>query len=486
MFKRLLKVANPLGLIMMAFSCAFLAPAGWALASGEATVWAFVSGLFASFLVGLLLWLGTRRFAGNLHARDGFLLACLVWVILALVACIPLLLAIPGLSFTNAYFEAVAGLTATNATTLSGLDQLPASVNLWRCELQWIGGLAGLGVAVAMLPLLGIGGAQTYRNEAVGPIRDSRVTRRFAQTAGRLWAIYAGLTVLCFFLLRMVGMGWFDALCQALSTLSLGGFSPHGASVGYFHSPAVETIVEVFMVLAAVNFATHLAVLRDHRPRHYFDDPETRAMLLVLLLSVLGVAAYIRIQGVYPSFVDALRESAFNVISMATGAGFTNSDYGQWPMVAGLWMLMLGCLTATAGSAGGGLKMIRTLIFFKQSGREIRRLVHPNAVTVLKVGVRVVPEPVVSSVLGYVHLYTLSAVILTFVLMLSGLDFVTSFSAIISTLNNVGPGLHLVGPVDGYVGLSDFQTWICALSMLLGRLGIVVLILPFTRTYWRE
>lgn len=486
MLKNILHLGSPLGLIVMAFSVAFTVPIGLALFQGDPSLWGFAVSMALNFIVGAVLWLATLRYRRELKSRDGYVLVALTWVVLAATAAVPLMLTIPGLSFTDAFFETMSGFTTTGATVLSGLDHLGEPINLWRCELNWLGGLGIIGLAMAVLPLLGIGGMQVYRAEATGPIKDSKLTPRLAQTARSLWLIYAGLTFACVICLKLAGMDWFDAVCHAFSTLSLGGFSSHDASVGYFNSPAIEVVLEIFMILAAINFATHFAALRSRRLSAYLHDRQARVMVAVLCVSAVVVAGYIWIDGVYRHFWTALRYSAFNLISIATDCGLVNANYNHWPVAAGLWMLVLSCLTASAGSTGGGIKMIRTIILFRQSGRELKNLVHPNALSSIKVGDQVITDRVVSSVLGFIHLYTLSIVVLTLLLVLSGLDFLSATTAIVATINNAGPGLGVVGPATTYGSLTDFQTWVCTISMLIGRLEIFVLVVPFTPSYWRE
>jgi Trk-type K+ transport systems, membrane components len=485
LLKNVLALAHPLGLILIGFAATFLLPLLLAGIREDHTAWAFVLPMIGTCLLGVLLSVGGRRFRRELKPRDGYLLVALVWIVLAACAAGPLLLAIPGLSFTDAFFEAMSGFTTTGATVLTGLDHLAEPLNLWRAELNWLGGLGIIGLAMAVLPLLGIGGMQIYRAEATGPIKDTKLTPRLVQTARSLWLIYTGLTLACILALKLVGMGWFDAVCHAFAALSLGGFSTHDASVGYFDSPAIELVLEVFMILAAINFATHYAAWRSRSLRSYFRDPEARTLVGLILASVLAGAIYLRFEDVYQNFYVALRNVGFNLVSIATDCGFVSVDYGRWPLIVPLWMLLLSCLTASAGSTGGGIKMMRTLILVRQSGREMAGLLHPNGIATVKLGGVAIPERRVSAVLGFIHLYTFSVVAMTLVLVLSGMGFVSAFSAIVATINNAGPGLNAVGPASTYAGLTDFQTWVCTFSMLLGRLEIFVLLVPLTPAFWR-
>ncbi len=486
MFKDILYVANPLGLLLVAFSAAYIGPIGAALLYGDGALQPFLLGAAANFTAGLALWRFTRPYARELKSRDGYLLVALAWVLTALSASLPLLLALPQLTFTGAYFEAMSGVTTSGATVLGGLDALPHAVNLWRHELCWLGGLGIITLAMAVLPLLGIGGMQVYRAEATGPIKESRLTPRLVQTARSLWIIYIVLTLACLLLLRAAGMNWFDALCHAFSTLSLSGFSTHDASIGYFNSPLIELVLIAFMLLAGINFATHYVAWRSQSLKTYRRDIEARAFLLVTAGSVLLLAWYVWHSGVYPSFWIALRHVGFNAVSVITNCGLTSVDYARWPMVVCMWMLLLSCVAASAGSTGGGIKMIRTLILFKQSARELYALVHPTAVHTLKIGGQVVSERAALSVFSLVHLYTVTVIILSLLLILSGMDYLSAMSAVLAMINNGAHGLGTVGPAHTFAGLNHFQTWVCTFAMLAGRLELFMILVPLTPAFWRE
>jgi len=435
---------------------------------------------------GLVVWASTRSHRREMRSRDGFLLVSLAWVMMSAIATVPLLMAVPGLSFTDAFFETMSGLSTTGATVLVGLEDLPPSINLWRHALNWYGGMGIIVLAVAILPLLGVGGMQAYKAETPGPIKDEKLTPRITQTAKALWFVYFLITVACILSLKFVGMGWFDAVCHAFAAMALGGFSTYDASVGHFDSPAIEAVLIVFMLIAAMNFSRHFIAWQQKSLRTYLTDVEAGAMLLIIGLSTLGVALFIWAHGVYPSFWTSLRHVAFNLVSIATDCGFVSQDYATWPVLAPMWILMLSCYCANTGSTGGGIKMIRTLVLFRQAARELLMLVHPQAVTPVRVGGQVVQNQVVFAVLAFVVLYFGVVVVLTFALLGSGLDFVSAFSAIIACINNAGPGLGVVGPASNFQGLTDFQTWVCSLAMLLGRLEIFSFLVLFTPVYWRK
>lgn len=483
--RRVLPILHVLGLVVLIFAFTMLLPLGVAFIWRDAGLYAYDEAFLITFTSGLLTWLFTRHNKRELQTRDGFLLVVLVWAVLPAFAALPLLNFLPGLSFTDAYFETASGLSTTGATVLSGLDALPPSINLWRHLLNWLGGMGIIVLAVAILPMLGIGGRQLFKAETPGPMKDSKLTPRIADTAKSLWLVYAAITLVCIVALKIAGMSWFDAVCHAFSAMGLGGFSTHDASIGYFNSPLIEAVLIVFMLLAAMNFATHFLAFRSRSLRVYRADPEVLPMLGLVLISCIVAALYIWHAGTYPSYWTALRHVSFNLVSLATDCGFASVDFNQWPIFVPLWMLFLSCVTVSSGSTGGGIKMIRSLLMFRQSQRELQRQIHPTAVLPIKLGGAPVSNKVVFAVQVFVMLYISSILALTLILVASGLDLVSSFSAIIACINNAGPGLNQVGPATNYSGLTDFQKWVCTFTMLLGRLELMTLFVLFTRTFWR-
>ena len=479
-------MARVLGLLLMLFSSTYLLPLACSLIYRDGEHWDFVAAMLTSVFVGGVMWFLTRHAKRDIKPREGFLLVSMSWVLMGATATVPLLITIPGLSFTDAYFETMSGLTTTGSTVLSGLDNLPPSVNLWRHELTWLGGMGIIVLAVAILPLLGVGGMQLYKAETPGPIKDDKLTPRITQTAKSLWTIYIALTALCMIAYRMAGMSWLDAICHAFSTLSLGGFSTHDSSFGYFDSATIEAIAIFFMLLATLNFATHFLAWRHASLRFYWEDAEARAVMLLFATAIAGLTVYLWLHGQYPGFFETFRHVAFNLVSLASSCGFASVDYNTWPAFASLGILALSSVGASSGSTGGGMKMIRALILFKQSGKEMSTLMHPNSVNVLKIGGRVIPPKVVMSVMGYIHLYAISILVLTFLMLATGLDFLSAFTAVVASINNAGPGLNVVGPASNFAPLTDFQTWICTFAMLLGRLEVFTLFVVLTPTFWRD
>lgn len=482
----LLPVANVLGRMLMVFSLAYLLPIFCSGIFHDGTTKDFLDGMVICLGAGMFLFIMTRRYYSELKARDGFLLVSLTWALMAGIATVPLLLYYDRMSFTDAFFETMSGLTTTGATVMSDLDHAPQAINLWRHELNWLGGMGIIVLAVAILPLLGVGGMQLYKAEAPGPMKDAKLTARMTDTAKALWLVYVGITLACIVSLKWAGMSWFDAICHAFAAMSLGGFSTRDASVGAFDSPAIEAVLIVFMTIAALNFATHFLAWQGKSLKVYWRDAEAKAVVTVLILSSIGAGTYLWVLDVYPSFWTALRHASFNLVSIATDCGFASVDYDKWPIFVPLWMLFLSCVTVSSGSTGGGIKMIRTLILAHQSSRELTRLIHPAVVNPIKIGGVAIPNSVVFAILGFIFLYFMSIVILTFLLMFGGLDFVSAFTAVIACINNAGPGLHQVGPAQNYAVLTDFETWVLSFTMMLGRLEVFSLLIIFTPQFWRK
>ncbi|HRI91697.1 MAG TPA: potassium transporter TrkG [Accumulibacter sp.] len=483
--QRFYPVVRVLSLVILMFGLTMLVPLGvsWFLDDGAFA--SFDEALLLTVATGLGLWYVTRRETRDLTIRDGFLMVALVWTLLPIYAALPLVLQL-GLSFTDAYFEAVSGLTTTGATVLTGLDDLPVSINLWRTQLVWLGGMGLIVLAIAILPLLGIGGRQMFKAETPGPMKDTKMTPRIAETAKGLWIVYSLLSTCCALAYYWAGMSGPDAIMHMFATMGLGGFSSHDASFAYFASPTIEAVSIVFMLLAGMNFATHFVVLSGRSLRPYRSDPEAGWFLLVTLGSVVGIAAFLVFNDVYASFDEALRYAAFNVVSIATTTGFATTDYALWPFFAPLWMLFLCSFATSAGSTGGGIKMIRALVLYKQVYRELTRAMHPSAVHPVKVGGDVVPPNILFAVLAFGFMYMVCIASMTLLLSFSGLEIITAFSAVVASINNTGPGLGQVGPASNYAGLTDFQIWVCTFAMLLGRLEIFTLLVVMTPAFWRK
>lgn len=483
-----LPIANVVGAIVAAFSASMFLPLLVAIFfSHDAALSAFAPAAAIGIAAGGLTWLLTRKCKRELKIRDGILLVALTWTLIPLVASLPLLLHFgEKLSFTDAYFEMASALTTTGATIFTGLDTMPPSINLWRHLVQWFGGMGIIVLAVAILPLLGVGGLQLFKAETPGPMKDSKLTPRIEQTAKILWLVYAAITAVCIATLRVAGMSWFDAMCHAFSAMALGGFSTHDASVGYFNSLPIEIVLTIFQVVAALNFATHYLAWSSRSLSAYARDVEAKHVLPLLALSCLGAGVYLYATGTYSTVGESIRHATFNIVTIATDCGYATQDFAVWPVFVPMWMLFLSCVTVSSGSTGGGIKMIRALVIGRQAGNQLMQLMHPRAVLPLRIGGRVMPDTLPAAVLGFTFLYFISIVTLTFALLLSGLDFITAFSAIIACINNMGPGLGAVGPSTNYASLTDFQSWICTVAMILGRLEVLPVVVLITRAFWRK
>ncbi|MDX3906015.1 MAG: potassium transporter TrkG [Pigmentiphaga sp.] len=488
--RKLLPVLHVLGLVIALFSMTMAIPLATSFIFRDGAQDAFIQAMIAGLVGGLVLSLATRSQRRELAPRDGFLLVSLVWSVLALIATLPLLFyfreAGQSLSITDAYFEAMSGLTTTGATVLSGLDNLPPSINVWRCTLVWIGGMGILVLAVAILPMLGAGGSQIFRAETPGPMKDEKLTPRITGTAKGLYAIYMAISLLCVLAYRAAGLNWYEAYCHMAATIGLGGFSTRDAGFGAFDSPAIELIAVVFMVLAGFSFTLHFQAFRRRSLMPYLNNSEAKAYVSVLVVAVTAITALLVFRGTYDSVWTALRYALFNTVSVATTTGFASTDYSTWPIFAPVLMLVLSCFATSAGSTGGGIKMIRIVILVKQARREFIHILHPRAINPVHIGGLPVPNRVVFSVLAFMLLYWASLLALTMAMLFTGLDPVTAFTAVLASLNNTGPGLGAVGPASTFAVLTDAQTWICTFAMLIGRLELFAVLVLFTRAFWRK
>ena len=480
----LFAVQRILGILLGLFSLTMVPPlaVSWFYADGKLTSFAIAFALVLGG--GVALWWPVRKHRRELRLRDGFLVVVAFWVVLGLSGAVPfLLLDDPEMTVADAVFEAVSGLTTTGATVITGIDSLPRSLLFYRQMLQWLGGMGIIVLAVAILPVLGIGGLQLYRAETPGPMKDQKLTPRITETAKALWYIYLGLTILCALSYRLAGMDWFDAVAHSFSTVAIGGFSTHDASLGHFQSPAVEGVAMVFMALAGINFALHFVAWRARSPAAYLQDAELRAYAYFLAAMVAATSAYLYATGTFEDALDALRFGAFQAIAFGTTTGFTTSGYTAWPGMLPVLLVLSSFVGACAGSTGGGLKVIRVLLLVKQGMREIQQLIHPNARVSIRVGETALSDRVVAAVWGFFAGYIVVFVFFLLALMASGLDQVTAFSAVAACLNNLGPGLGEVG--GNYAEIGAGAKLLLSLAMLLGRLEVFTLLVILTPGFWR-
>lgn len=469
----------------MLFSITLLPPVVIDLLYQEGAAHAFFYSYLILLSIGFLLYLPVKKQPNDLRLRDGFVVVVMFWMVLGAAGAIPLYLYENlDISIVDALFESISGLTTTGATVLIGLDALPHSILFYRQELQWLGGMGIIVLAVAVMPMLGIGGMQLYKAEAPGPVKDNKLTPRIAETAKALWYIYLGLTVACALAYWVAGMELFDAVSHSFSTVAIGGFSTHDASIGYFDNQAIEIVAMVFMFLGAINFALHFSVVRSKSLMPLLRDSEFKfyASLLIVISSLSIYVLYS--QSVYHDFSDALREGLFQTISIATTSGFVTSDYASWPVFIPVLLLFSSFIGGCAGSTGGGMKVIRVLLLIKQGQREIMRLIHPNAHVTVKIGKQPVKNSIMDAVWGFFAAYVALFALMMLILMLNGLDQVTAFSAVAATINNLGPGLGEVSA--NYAGLSDFNKLLLCFSMLLGRLEIFTLLVLLMPAFWRR
>ncbi len=478
-------VQRILGLLLMMFSLTMLPPVLVSLIFNDGSWLPFVLSFGLTLAAGVAIWLPVSRSRKDLRLRDGFLVVASFWTVLGTFGAVPLYLAdVPVMSLTNAIFESISGLTTTGATVLTGLDSLPKSILYYRQQLQWLGGMGIIVLAVAVLPMLGVGGMQLYRAETPGPVKDTKLTPRITETAKALWYVYLAFTILCAASYWLSGMNVFDAICHAFSTVAIGGFSTHDLSIGYFNSSVIDLIAIFFMFAAGINFSLHFFAWRYVSIKHYSRDPEFRAYVFVLLILSAIVIFSLFWFDHYDDAGQSLINGLFQAVSIGTTTGFTTANYAAWPGALPVLLIFASFIGGSAGSTAGGIKVIRWLLIYKQGIREIARLVHPNAEIPVKLGNSAVPFRVVDAVWGFFSVYVVVFVAMLLLMMATGIDQVTAFSAVAATLNNLGPGLGDVAA--GFMTLNDTAKWIAIFGMLLGRLEIFTLLVLVTPTFWRH
>lgn len=477
-------IARIVGILLMLYSLSHLPPLLVSQVYGEAAHVPFLTAFAITAITGLLLWFLAAGSRQELRVRDGFLVVTLFWTVLGAFGSIPfMLLEATALSPTDALFESLSGLTTTGATVLSGLDTLPRSILFYRQQMQWLGGLGIVAIAVAVLPMLGIGGMQLYRAETPGPVKDNKLLPRVTETAKALLYLYLGLTLACALAYLLAGMGPFDALTHSFATVSIGGFSTHDASLGYFDSPAIEMVAVVFMLVAGMNFALHFTAWQRRDPRLYWRDEEVRFYLGLIGFICVVTVGFLILSGTYGP-AEALNKGVFEVVSISTTTGFSSTDFTSWPLFLPYLLFYMAIIGACAGSTGGGLKVIRVLLIVKQGFREIERLIHPSAVVPIKLGRQRVPDRVLESVWGFFSVYVMAYMLMLLALLATGLDITTAFTAAGASINNLGPGLGEVA--ETVETLSAPAKWIMCLGMLLGRLEVFTLLVLFSPHFWRR
>ncbi len=472
------------GLLLVIFSFSMIPPIIVSMLDNQRELTPFTYTFAILITLGAILWLPLRGYQQELRSRDGFIIVTLFWVVFSALGAIPFMVSSSlSMSFTDAFFEAMSGFTTTGATVVSGLDLLPKSILFYRQQLQWLGGMGIIVLAVAVLPILGIGGMQLFRAETPGPIKDTKLTPRITSTAKALYSIYIVITLACALAYWAAGMSGFDAIAHSFSTVANGGFSTHDKSFAYFDSTLLETIAIVFMILSGVNFALHYGAWHSRSLKAYWRDTELRTYLWLLFLASVLVSGYLALSDGYQYIMSDIHHGSFQLVSFMTTSGFSVADFANWPDFIPVLLVFSGFVGGCAGSTAGGLKIIRVVLLAKQSAREIRALVHPSAQLPIMLAGTQVGEKVTQAVWGFFGLYVASFVVLMLLMMAAGVDHITAFSAVAACINNVGPGLGEVA--SSFAGMSDWVKWLSAFAMLLGRLEIFTVLVLFSPTFWR-
>lgn len=481
-----LVIQRIMGLLLMLFSLTMLPCIALSWFDQDGGFAPFLKASLITLATGLLLWLPVRRQVRELRVRDAFVIVSLFWALLALFGALPFQFVGTTTHMVDAYFETMSGLTTSGSTVLTGLDHLPLSMNLWRGILQFMGGMGIVVLAVAILPMLGVGGMQLYKAETPGPMKESKITPRIKETAKALWYIYLGLTAACALALWAAGMTPFDALFHGFTSVATGGFSTHDASIAYFNSAAIEMILVLFMFLGGASFTLHFLAFRGRSLASYWRDTEFRIYSAIIITATLFIGLYLYLTATYPTLLLSLRYAVFQVVTMATTTGYMSADFGAWPPVLGALLMIISFFGGSAGSTSGGMKVVRIVLLFKQTLCEIQRLIHPHAIVPLKLSGKVVPERAIAAVSAFFATYLASFAIIALSISAMGVDLITAFSATAAAINNTGPGLGTVGPAANFAALPDAAKWLLSFAMLIGRLELFTLFVILTPAFWRK
>lgn len=484
------------GILVMCFSLTMLLPAIVALIYGDGGGREFLQSFALTLLVGTVLWWLCRDSRNALRSREGFLIVVLFWVVLGGLGAVPfIILENPNLNLVESIFESFSALTTTGATVIVGLDGLPKSILFYRQFLQWLGGMGIIVLAVAIIPLLGIGGMQLYRAEMPGPLKEQKMRPRIAETAKALWMIYLSLTILCALAFRLAGMSVFDAISHSFSTISIGGFSTHDASIGYFNNPVISYITAFFLLVSACNFALHFAVidrLRDPQLRQkghffsrlYWGDYEFRFFFMIQLGLFAASSLILLAYNYFEDGAVTVEQALFQSVSISTTAGFTTNDFSQWPSFLPTLLVLASFIGGCAGSTGGGLKVIRVLLLYLQSKREIHRYIHPNVIQPIKLGKHVLSEQVVDGIWAFFSAYFFIFVVCWLASIACGMESFDALNAVIATLNNLGPALGSVS--SNFTQVPDSAKLVLTFAMVCGRLEVFTLLVILSPVFWRD
>jgi trk system potassium uptake protein TrkH len=449
---------------------------------GNDTMALLISGAFTS-VIGLILWFITNDVdKRQISKRDGYIIVTLAWVVISLFGALPFVISGTIPNYTDAFFETMSGFTTTGASVLNDIEAMPKGILFWRSMTHWIGGMGIIVLSLAVLPFLGIGGMQLFVAEVPGPAPD-KLHPRITQTAKNLWGIYVLLTGLETILLMIGGMNLFDALCHAFGTMATGGFSTQNDSIASY-SPFIQYIIILFMILAGTNFTLHFLMLKG-RFKKVWGNEEFKFYLYTILIVTTIITSSLLIS-YHTGFEKDFREALFQTVSIITTTGYVTADYLQWPFFVWLLIFLLMFTGGCAGSTGGGIKMIRQLLLFKNSRLELKRLIHPQAVIPVRLNGKTISQNIIFNVLAFFLLYASVFAFGSLFMSMLGLEFETAIGSVAATLGNIGPGIGSVGPVSNYAEMPIAGKWFLSFLMLLGRLELFTVLVLFSKAFWKK
>ncbi len=473
-----------LGSFLFFLGLAMLLPLAWSIYYGEGDLMALGSSMAITTVCGGLVYLFFKPEGDiTLNHKEGFLIVATVWFFAGVFGALPYFIHGVSPTFTDAFFESVSGFTTTGATVITNIESIPHGILFWRSLTQWLGGMGIIVLSIAIFPLLGVGGMQLYKAELPSPVKD-KLTPRVIETARTLWIVYFVISTVEFIMLLFGGMDVFNALCHTFSTMATGGFSTSDASIAHFRSAYIDGVITLFMLIAGINFTLHYALIMGNF-KSFFKNSELRFYLGIALISVIIVTLNLRLN-IFEDMGKCLRYASFQVISILTTTGFTTDNFGEWPALSKIILLLLMFVGGSAGSTGGSIKCLRILLILKHSYMELYRLVHPHAVTAVKLGKKIVYPETMASIWGFFALYLAVTVVASILMTLLGLDMMTAFSSVVATIGNVGPGFGAVNAASTYSEIPHLGKWILSFCMLAGRLEIYTVIILLIPEFWKK
>jgi trk system potassium uptake protein TrkH len=444
----------------------------------------FLSSSLVTILIGIIFVLGNLQDQYQLNLKQTFLFSTFAWIAIALFGSIPFILSDLNFTFSDSFFESMSGITTTGSSVISDLDKSPKSLLLWRAIMQWLGGVGIIVMAITVLPLLKVGGMQLFRVESSD--RPEKILPRTSQVAVIIISTYLILTIFCAFFYKIFGMNFFDSVAHAMTTIATGGFSTHNESIGYFKNPNIEVVATIFIVLGSIPFISYLKFIKGNK-KIFFEDVQIKGLIYLFILSTLIMFFYLLFNDNDNLLIEKVRIASFNVVSILSGTGYVTNDFSLWGKFPLIFFLFLMFIGGCAGSTACGIKIFRLQLLFLFINNQIKKLIYPNSIFIIKYNNQKITDSYMSSIIVFIFAYLFIFVLIAMMLSITGLDFLSAISGAATSISNVGPGLgEVIGPNGNFKSIPEISKWILSFGMLLGRLELFAVLILFFPSFWRD